>query len=61
MPRPGYIQLRETPENLGHIAAICKRLGLDPADWGSKPKAINFALRVVALGLVRRGGQTNED
>ena len=62
-PRPDYHTFRLTPENKPHIRAICARLGLDPDARGSRTKAINFALRVVATGLVKAGvgGSENDD
>ena len=53
MPRPGYHTIRLTDENEAHIRAICVRLGLDPDARGAKTKAINFALQIAALGLVK--------
>jgi hypothetical protein len=51
MSRPGYIQLRQTPEIEHQIATVCGRLGLDPATHSSKTKALRFALQMAALEL----------
>ena len=37
--------------------AICARLGLDPDEWGAYAKAIKFAIRLVALELVKGEGE----
>ena len=51
--KPGYYQFRLTEENRAHLEAIARALGLDPDEWGSKSKAVNFALRATATGLVK--------
>jgi hypothetical protein len=68
MPKKGYYALKLDPESEAHVRAICARLGLDADEWGAYAKAIKFALRLVALELVKDhdittgvGGSENDD
>ena len=53
MSRPGYVQVRVTDEIARHLDQICETLGLDAGEHASYTEAIRFALRLVALGLVK--------
>jgi len=53
MPRRDYYALKLNEEDEAHIRAICVRMRVSPTSRGAYAKAIKFALKLVALGIVK--------
>ena len=55
MLMPQYYHFRVDAITESYILAICEQLGLDSDSRGAWSKALRFALRVTAVGLVCPG------